>query len=62
MKSKKKLILAASILAFTPTAFPHVALAGTNPPQPPVPACSSGTHIPKVTVDLGIILSLLNLL
>jgi hypothetical protein len=64
MKSKKTLVFAGSILALTLTAFPHNAAAGTGTDQQPspVPACSSGTHINKVTDDLAFVLSLLNLL
>jgi hypothetical protein len=64
MKGNKTLVLAASILALTLAAFPHVAAAGTgtNQQPSPVPACSTGKHIQKVTVDLAFVLSLLSLL
>jgi hypothetical protein len=64
MKSKRTLVFAASILALTLSAFPDDAAASTGttqPPPPPLPACSNGTHIPQVTIDAVLVLSLLNL-
>jgi hypothetical protein len=63
MKSKKTLVLAASILALTLSAFPHDAAAdsGTTPP-PTTVLVSKGTHIRSGTITMILVESLLTLL